>query len=173
MFYFYLSDFFKCTFPERRQCPRCQHKWTDDFSGTVINLKKVDFIWINRDQKSFEWFVELLSDMESAQGEEGGIMDNFLDFHLYFTAALQRTDMRAVGLQLAMDLVHRKEQKDLLTKLKTKTNAGRPNWDSIFGQLKESNHGNVTVFYCGNPQLAATLKEKCLDFGFDFRKEIF
>ena len=32
----------------------------------------------------------------------------FLDFHLYFTSALQRTDMRAVGLQLAMDLLHKK-----------------------------------------------------------------
>ena len=46
--------------------------------------------------------------MESAQIEEGGGMDKLLDFHLYFTAALQRTDMRAVGLQLAMDLIHRK-----------------------------------------------------------------
>ena len=27
----------------------------------MFNLKKVDFIWINRDQKSFEWFVNLLS----------------------------------------------------------------------------------------------------------------
>ena len=46
--------------------------------------------------------------MESAQIEEDGGMDKLLDFHLYFTAALQRTDMRAVGLQLAMDLIHRK-----------------------------------------------------------------
>jgi hypothetical protein len=42
------------------------------------------------------------------QIEEDGGMDKLLDFHLYFTAALQRTDMRAVGLQLAMDLIHRK-----------------------------------------------------------------
>ncbi len=52
--------------------------------------------------------MELLGDMESAQIEEDGGMDKLLDFHLYFTAALQRTDMRAVGLQLAMDLIHRK-----------------------------------------------------------------
>jgi len=24
----------------------------------MFNLKKVDFIWINRDQKSFEWFIK-------------------------------------------------------------------------------------------------------------------
>ncbi len=37
-------------FAERRECPRCHHRWSDDFSDTMINLKKVDFIWINRDQ---------------------------------------------------------------------------------------------------------------------------
>ena len=48
-------------------------------------------------------------------------MDKLLDFHLYFTAALQRTDMRAVGLQLAMDLIHRKVNK-LLKLNKVDTN---------------------------------------------------
>jgi len=32
----------------------------------------------------------------------------FIDFHLYMTSVLQRQDMRAVGLQLAMDLLHEK-----------------------------------------------------------------
>lgn len=32
----------------------------------------------------------------------------FLDMHMYITSALQRTDMKAVGLQLAMDLLHEK-----------------------------------------------------------------
>ena len=34
------------------------------------NLKKVDFIWINRDQKSFEWFLNLLSMIEADQQVE-------------------------------------------------------------------------------------------------------
>ena len=32
----------------------------------------------------------------------------FLDMHMYITSALQRTDMKAVGLQLALDLLHEK-----------------------------------------------------------------
>ncbi len=35
-------------------------------------------------------------------------MDRFLDMHMYMTGALQRTDMRAVGLELALDLLHEK-----------------------------------------------------------------
>ncbi len=113
--------------------------------------------------------------MEQEQLREGSnkVLDKFLDFHLYMTKALQRTDMRAVGLQLAMDLLHEKEQRDVVTKLKVQTNAGRPNWNRIFHRLKEENKGEVTIFYCGNPNLAKALRKKCQEFGFKFRKEVF
>jgi hypothetical protein len=42
------------------------------------------------------------------QAEKGGMMERFLDIHMYITAALEKTDMRAVGLQLAMDLLYEK-----------------------------------------------------------------
>ena len=35
-------------------------------------------------------------------------MDRFLDMHMYITSALQKTDMKAVGLQLALDLLYEK-----------------------------------------------------------------
>ena len=75
----------------------------------MIFLSKVDFFWINRDQRSFEWFINLLSQLEIEQASEmGGAMERFLDMHMYMTSALQRTDMRAVGLELALDLLHEK-----------------------------------------------------------------
>ena len=68
----------------------------------------MDFFWINRDQRSFEWFINLLSQLEIEQASEmGGAMERFLDMHMYMTSALQRTDMRAVGLELALDLLRR------------------------------------------------------------------
>ena len=73
---------------------------------------QVDFFWINRDQKSFEWFVKLLSQLEIEQSEQGGVMGHFLEMHMYITSALQRTDMKAVGLQLALDLLHEKARLD-------------------------------------------------------------
>ncbi|KAK7075488.1 NADPH oxidase 5 [Halocaridina rubra] len=115
----------------RHTCPKCSHSWTSDLPKTVMNLKKVDFFWINRDQRSFEWFVNLLSQLEIEQAEQGGVLDRFLDMHMYITSALQKTDMKAVGLQLALDLLHKKEKRDLITGLKTRTNAGRPNWDKV------------------------------------------
>ena len=74
-----------------------------------IIFKQVDFFWINRDQRSFEWFVNLLSELEMEQTERaGGVLDRFLDLHMYITSALKKTDMKAVGLQMALDLLHAK-----------------------------------------------------------------
>ncbi|CAL8130286.1 unnamed protein product [Orchesella dallaii] len=39
-------------------CPGCNFKWCEELTqSTIMNLKKVDFFWINRDQQCFEWFV--------------------------------------------------------------------------------------------------------------------
>merc|ERR1712223_1515570 len=116
----------------RNTCPKCSYRWTNDLSSQVMNLRKVDFFWINRDQKSFEWFVSLLSQLEMEQAESGGSLGRFLEMHMYVTSALQKTDMKSVFLQLAMDLNFKKEQRDLVTGLKSRTNAGRPNWNKIF-----------------------------------------
>jgi len=157
----------------KKKCPKCDYQWSDDISSTMFNLRKVDFFWINRDQKSFEWFVKLLSQLEIEQAEHGGAMSRFLDMHMYVTSALQRTDMKAVGLQLALDLLHEKEKRDLVTGLKSRTNAGRPNWNKVFTKIKEQRKGKVTVFFCGNSSLGRILKLKCDEFGFTFKKEIF
>ncbi|XP_065168987.1 NADPH oxidase 5 isoform X2 [Atheta coriaria] len=157
----------------RHSCPKCKFSWASEIPPTVMNLRKVDFFWINRDQRSFEWFVNLLSQLEIEQAELGGAMERFLDMHMYITSALQKTDMKAVGLQLALDLLHEKEKRDLITGLKTRTNAGRPNWDKTFKQILDQKKGKVTVFYCGPPQLARILRVKCDQYGFSFRKEVF
>ncbi|XP_043508307.1 NADPH oxidase 5 isoform X1 [Frieseomelitta varia] len=157
----------------RHTCPKCKFSWASEIPPTVMHLRKVDFFWINRDQRSFEWFVNLLSQLEMEQAELGVAMERFLEMHMYITSALQKNDMKAVTLQLAMDLVHQMEKRDLITGLKTRTNAGRPNWDKVFKQLQEQKKGKVTVFYCGPPQLARILRYKCDQFGFSFRKESF
>lgn len=92
----------------RHTCPRCQYDWSSEIPPTIMNLRKVDFFWINRDQRSFEWFVNLLSQLEIEQAELGGAMERFLDMHMYITSALQKNDMKAVSLQLALDLLHEK-----------------------------------------------------------------
>ena len=157
----------------KQSCPNCDYRWSNDIEASMFKLKKVDFFWINRDQRSFEWFVNLLSQLEIEQKENGGAMNRFLDMHMYVTSALQKTDMKAVALQLALDILYNKEERDLVTGLKSRTNAGRPNWNKVFTKIKQERKGQVTVFYCGNPALGKVLRAKAEEFGFKYRKEVF
>lgn len=54
-----------------------------------------------------------------------------MDMHIHMTSALTRNDMKAIGLQLALDLIHDKKSVDMITGLRTKTSPGRPNWDKV------------------------------------------
>ena len=93
-------------------------------------LSQLDFVWINRDQKSFEWFVGLLAQLEMEQNMAGSF-DDFLEMQMYMTSALNKNDMKALGLQMALEILHRKEKRDVVTGLKTRTQAGRPQWDEV------------------------------------------
>ncbi|XP_062510064.1 NADPH oxidase 5-like [Corticium candelabrum] len=157
----------------KHRCPKCNYAFSGDIPSTVMRLRKVDFYWINRDQESFEWFVSLLSQLEIEQLEQGGTFDRFLELHMHMTSALKKTDMKAIGLQMALDLIHKKDKRDLITGLKTRTEAGRPDWNKVFEKIDRDKKGRVTVFFCGAPALGLILKTKCDQFGFEFRKENF
>jgi predicted ferric reductase len=154
------------------ECPKCDYEWSSGVPANVMNLKKVDFFWVNRDQRSFEWFVSLLSQLEIEQAHLSE-SERFLDMHMYMTSALEATDMKAVGLQLALDLLHEKDKRDLITGLKTRTQSGRPNWNKLFTRIAEQNKGKVTVFFCGPEQMGSALKTMCDRFQFAFRQEVF
>ena len=53
----------------------------------------------------------MLNQIEEEQaGDEAG-NHKFLDVNIYITAALQKTDMRAIALQTAIDILHKKVSK--------------------------------------------------------------
>ncbi|KAM4661674.1 NADPH oxidase 5-like [Amazona ochrocephala] len=157
---------------QKQSCPSCHYSWCEDLRDEEMTLRKVDFIWINRDQKHFEWFVSLLTklEMEQAEQEPGG---RFLEMHMYMTSALGKHDMKAIGLQMALDLLAAKEQRDSITGLRTRTQPGRPDWSKVFGKVAEEKRGKVQVFFCGSPALAKVIRVHCERFGFLFFNERF
>ncbi|XP_053387037.1 NADPH oxidase 5-like isoform X3 [Mercenaria mercenaria] len=157
----------------RQKCPNCEHVWYPEEETFDMKLRKVDFIWINRDQKSFEWFLTLLNQIEVEQSSHHGILENCIQMHMYMTAAQKKTDMKGIGLQIALDLMYDKSRRDLITGLRTKTEPGRPDWNKIFNAIKAENKGKVKVFFCGPPALGKTVKAMSEKFNFAFSKEIF
>ncbi|XP_076352769.1 NADPH oxidase 1-like [Tachypleus tridentatus] len=142
----------------KMKCPSCDHQWLNPRTNRI--LRKVDFIWLNQEQRSFEWFISLLSDLEIQQAEIGGTNDSFLDIHIFITSALHMNDMKALGLQLALDLLHGKSKRCLITGLKTRTQPGQPDWDKMFRELSDQRKGKVSVFYCGPSNLDRILHKK-------------
>uniref|UniRef100_A0A8C6CX69 NADPH oxidase 5 n=1 Tax=Moschus moschiferus TaxID=68415 RepID=A0A8C6CX69_MOSMO len=153
-------------------CPSCQHSWMESGQDEEMKLQKVDFIWVNRDQQSFEWFVSLLTKLEMEQAEETP-EGRFLELHMYMTSALSKNDIKAIGLQIALDLLAKKEKKDSITGLQTRTQPGRPDWNKVFQKVAAEKKGKVQVFFCGSPALAKILKGHCEQFSFKFFQENF
>ncbi|XP_066970479.1 NADPH oxidase 5-like [Macrobrachium rosenbergii] len=133
-------------------CPYCHLPSCVALPATLRKLRKVDFVWVNRDLGSFEWFLEVLAAMEKEQRVEGAAMEAFLSLHLYKTGSMPLRP----SLPLASSIRH-----------------GRPDWDKLFNGIRESRIGKVCVFYCGPPALTGILREKCIQYKFEFKREMF
>lgn len=108
------------------------------------------FYWVNRDKESFEWFSDLLSDLERNN------VGNFLDINVFLTERVSKeADIR--------NLMNMEETgQDEVTGLQTGTVYGRPPWDKIFLQLAEAYQGTtVGVFFCGPKVLSKELAKQC------------
>jgi predicted ferric reductase len=119
----------------KASCPNCQYKIGEELmclGDEKLAVKKVDFIWITREQRSLEWFISMLSQMEIEQAK---CQDTFLETHLYVTSAKRQSDLRTIGLHLTLDAICSKEESKLIDGLKKRTHFGRPNWDIVLQQV--------------------------------------
>lgn len=140
-----------------------QHQSHSGFGG---NLKKVHFFWLNRDQQSFEWFAELLRQLEEQD------IEDFLDINIYMTGA--RPDMKSSTLNIALHMLHRRLNVDLVTGLQARTRMGHPKWEDIFTKLaRRYRNQKVDVYFCGPPGLSTVLKRNAHRVGFGYHKENF
>ena len=129
-------------------------------------LEKAYFFWLNRDQYSFEWFSALLTQLETLDRR------GLLEMHLCMTGA--RSGATAIGVELARDVMHRSKRSDLITGLRMHTHAGPPDWQAMLGPIAtQHGSGNVDVYFCGPPGLAARIAPICASLGMSFREEKF
>ncbi len=131
-----------------------------------MKLERVHFFWLNRGQRSFEWFADLLSDLEARK------LRDLFDINIYMTNAEVNA---ASGLvKIGMELIQRQTKRDVTTGLRSVTHFGRPNWGKLFEELSRE-HGarSVAVFFCGAYPLAVAVHRAARRYGFAFRKENF
>lgn len=140
-------------------------------------------MWVNRDLGSFEWFLEVLAALEEEQCVVGAAMETFLSLHLYKTGPAPLSP----NLPLSSSIRHGRPDWDKVnvtrwtTEKKTLKYICRnffSHWfffffSQVFQGIRESRIGKVCVFYCGPPALVGVLKEKCIQYKFEFKREMF
>lgn len=130
-------------------------------------LQKVYFIWMNRDQQAFEWFVGLMRELEEDPATAG-----IIDIRVYLTGL--RAELTSASLTVAMEVYHETTGRDLLTGLRAPTRLSRPNWQAVFKEIREAQPDEqVDVFYCGPDGLSKILARESGRVDFGYKKENF
>lgn len=146
--------------------------WYRYYRKSPMPLKKVYFYWINRDTESFAWFQSLLASLEET------VSTRQLEIFSYITAQQALGDIHNI-------ILNDDQAFDPVTELKTRTNYGRPEWTSIFQNIRSKTtfRGRkdvfkIGVFFCGPKGLGKSLAKVCHDTSDDkiqfvFHKEHF
>ncbi|EGC30582.1 hypothetical protein DICPUDRAFT_41266 [Dictyostelium purpureum] len=117
-----------------------------------IKIKKVYFVWVSRQKNSFQWFTDVLAELENDER-----IDSILEIHIFLTGALDLDDYAKIK--------NTENANCHITNLRTKTLFGRPNFRSIFNQISQLHpKEKVGVFYCGNKVLGKNLSKNCNKF---------
>lgn len=120
-------------------------------------LRRVYFYWICNTTSCYEWFGEMLQQLEHDLRER----PNFLTYHIYLT-------QWSMG-QARQVIAHHRDTRDIWTGLQSKTQYGRPNFDVDFQSIIDEDWGmegkrHIGVFVCGPKPLAKQLQALCITF---------
>jgi NADPH oxidase len=157
-----------------------KHIWYRQKKGTLGTLRRVEFFWVCRDAPSFGWFQSLLQEVEAAQADP-----NFLRINVYLTQKIGEDMLWNIAVNDAG------ASYDPLTLLRSRTMFGRPDWMTIYGQMRQAIESGqylpgsksqlkttVGTYFCGPGVLAkaihtATLHHTGPTVEFSFAKEHF
>jgi NADPH oxidase len=157
-----------------------KHIWYRQKRGNLGTLRRVEFFWVCRDAPSFGWFQSLLQEVEAAQADP-----NFLRINIYLTQKINEDMLWNIAVNDAG------AEYDPLTLLRTRTMFGRPDWMTIYGQMKQAVETGqyipgsksqlktkVGTYFCGPSALAKAIREATVhhtsaNVDFTFAKEHF
>jgi predicted ferric reductase/Ca2+-binding EF-hand superfamily protein len=129
-------------------------------------LKKLRFVWLNRDQRAFEWFRDLLERLEHEDTR------NLLEIHTFMTSG--RAEMAGGMLDFARYVLSTRAHGDLITGLQSQTCLGPPDFDRLLeGFYRQVELPPPEVFLCGPAQLERTVSKTCRRLGLRLRCERF
>jgi hypothetical protein len=124
--------------------------------STESRLRRVYFYWICNTTSCYEWFAEMLQQLEHELRDR----TNFLTWNIYLTQ-WSIEEARAV-------IANNSDLHDIWTGLENKTQYGRPNFDVDFHSIIDEDWGmtgrrDIGVFVCGPKALSKQLQVLCIN----------
>jgi dual oxidase len=125
--------------------------------GARVECKKVFFIWVTRSQKQWEWFTEIIKDVEDADTK--GLVEN----HIFITQFFDKFDLRTTMLYICEKHFQKLSGRSLFTGLRAITHFGRPDFNQFFDGLQEEYVllPQIGVFSCGPPGMTNGVEAAC------------
>lgn len=121
-----------------------------------IRLRRVYFYWICNTTACYEWFAELLQELEQELQDR----IDFLTYKIYLTQWSMREARAAIE--------NNPDERDVWTGLQAKTQYGRPHFDVDFQSIADEDwetkqKRDIGVFVCGPKPLAKQLQKLCIE----------
>ncbi|CAH1982304.1 unnamed protein product [Acanthoscelides obtectus] len=128
---------------------------TNRYSG--VACKKVYFLWICPSHKHFEWFIDVLRDVEKKD------VTNVLEIHIFITQFFHKFDLRTTMLYICENHFQRLSKTSIFTGLKAVNHFGRPDMTSFlkFVQKRHNYVSKIGVFSCGPRPLTKSVMSAC------------
>ena len=128
---------------------------TNKFSG--VACRKVYFLWICPCHRNYEWFIEVLRDVEEKD------ITNVLDIHIFITQFFHKYDLRTTMLYICENHFQRLSKRSLFTGLRAANHFGRPDLTSFlrYVQKRHSYVSKIGVFSCGPRAVTRASEAAC------------
>ncbi|MCA0891825.1 ferric reductase-like transmembrane domain-containing protein [Microbulbifer agarilyticus] len=124
------------------------------------------FHWLNRSQRSYSWFIDLIHQAEAKLGNSR--------FNATIHLTRLRLNLSNLLLQIAFNAYWGNHKKDALTGLQARTQTGRPDWSQVFSKLRDEHPKTpVHIYFCGPKPLGKELRKEALRQGLLFHEEQF
>jgi len=122
----------------------------------ALPTKGVFFFWVCRNQRQFEWLVEIIRQQEDQDDE------NVMEVHIFITELMKKFDLRTTMLYVCEKQFQKIQHRSLFTGLRSSTHFGRPNFPDLFHQLQQQlQTSRIGVFSCGPPAMTEGVDFAC------------
>jgi len=124
---------------------------------TYLLWLQVFFIWVTRTQKQYEWFTDIIREVEDAD-KKGRV-----EIHIFVTQFFDKFDLRTTMLYICERHFQKLSGRSLFTGLRSITHFGRPDFNAFFDNLQEEYLllPKIGVFSCGPPGMTNGVEDAC------------